>query len=165
MRLHKAPLGLLGAFDLKALGRQPNEFAETLLPVTDVTDFYLQPNAVVRTAAAATGALGATLVNLTPAQNEVWRVKGVSIVVARAAADAALSLEFVLGLNRAGGGGIALFSPRFDPVPATDLTQARAFWLPRTLLLGPGDVLRLVQRSTMAAGTAGATADIDLLPV
>jgi hypothetical protein len=40
MQLHKHPLGLLELFNLKTLGQAPDKFADTLAPMSDVTDFY-----------------------------------------------------------------------------------------------------------------------------
>lgn len=38
--LQKLPAGLLDLFNLKTVGAAPNQFAELVNPVTDVTDFY-----------------------------------------------------------------------------------------------------------------------------
>lgn len=41
MQLQKSPIGLLGAFALKVLGRNPQAFGDTITPTVDVYDQYL----------------------------------------------------------------------------------------------------------------------------
>jgi len=62
--LHKAPLGLLELFRLRTLGANPNQFSDTVQPVTDVTDFY---GADLFSAVAENGAAGAIGVGLVSA--------------------------------------------------------------------------------------------------
>lgn len=164
--LQTSPQGLLGALDQKTDGRNPNAFDLTLHPNYVANEHYYLPRRNVSTdSGVATGAVGATLSTQTVPNNEVWRVKGASILLARAVGDIALTLEFVLNVRRPNSNiAVAFFTPRFEATVATDLTQSRAIWLGKDLWAGPGDSFTLVQRSTMAAGTVGASLDIDKFP-
>lgn len=93
--LQSSPLGLLGLFRLKVLGRNPDGFGEDVIPVVEVSDFYGAPllEAVgVSTAVAAAGS--ATTIPVP--QGEVWRVHGVG---ARLDMTAAITATDGIGIS------------------------------------------------------------------
>lgn len=166
-QLQKTPLGVLGAFDLKQLGANPNGFEESIRGSVDVLDFYLQPNRSQQTVATAGLTVPAAFGDLAPAPGEIWRVKGISIVLARNVADVALTPLLGVQLIRgtAAIGGIRVVGASFPAADATALLQAIGFWLPRTILLSPGDILRGFLQSTLTvAATAGFSVDVDIFP-
>lgn len=165
MRLQKYPDILLGWLNLKNEGRAPVEFGETVLPVIEVGDLYAHPDRTMVTNSAAT-ALNTDLALLQPGISEAWRVKAISLVLARNVADIALSVTCNAQLRRNSAFGAAILSHTFAPVAATDLQQAFGLWLPRPLYMTPNDRLAVrVQTTLSVAGTVGITLDIDRLPL
>lgn len=77
--LQKAPAGLLGLFDLKTLGENPNGFARTLVPVADVRQHYGANGQQVLTTTASSS-VGATLL-LTVPENQVYRVLAIGALL------------------------------------------------------------------------------------
>lgn len=164
--LQKAPTGLLGALNLKTQGRYPQLFGETLVPVLELTDFYLHPNRTALTFAAALTVGPGQVGTLVVPDGQAWSVKGISVVLARAAGDAALTPEFDVNLLRGLSFGLSIFNAQFSAVAATDLLQTRGVWLPRRILMSGGDQFELRQRTTFAgAGQAGVTIDVDVFPL
>jgi hypothetical protein len=111
--LQKSPLGLLGAFDLKTLGHQPNQFGDVVMPVHGVTDQYLLPQLAIVTASATIAIAGNSAVTSIPVpQGQVWRVLAWSIECTLAAADAALGPRGSIAI----GDGTATFCYVFGNV-------------------------------------------------
>lgn len=82
MKLSQAPIGLLGALALKALGRNPAEFGETLQPTFESREFYdlaLYEGRVVLTVGATN--VGDTCEQRVP-KGEVWAMKWAGIQLA-----------------------------------------------------------------------------------
>lgn len=94
MKLQKSPIGLLGAFALKVLGRAPDKFGDTVLPTVDVFDLYLAKSELkgVQTAAFVIN-IGGSIVNspdLVVPNGKVWRVLALSTFTTLNIADTAL---------------------------------------------------------------------------
>lgn len=88
--LHKAPHGVLGAFDLKVLGQNPDKFGDTLIPTSDVLDFYLARNLdVFGPIGTITNPATSALAGEAVPQGECWRVFAVHAQAAVLNADAA----------------------------------------------------------------------------
>lgn len=91
MNLQKGPLGVLGAFSLKVLGRNPTGFGDSVSPVVDVYDQYLASGELqVNNQALATSLAAFNSSTFTVPNGKVWRLMGASLVGALNAADAAL---------------------------------------------------------------------------
>lgn len=75
--LQKAPSGLTGFFDLKTLGAQPTLFADRVMPVVEVSEFYAVPaNRTIQTGTASLNARGSS-VSLTVPSGVLWRVHAI----------------------------------------------------------------------------------------
>jgi len=171
MNLQKGPDGLLGALDLKTTGQNPQEFPGSLLGTFDCVPFYLLRNRTFVTGSGPFATVGTIIVMtggvFTVPQAEVWRVKAISAVLLRNVADIALNIELVVGLRRMGAASATgIFTPRFEPVAATDLTQARAALGMSHFWLGPGDTIEVRCRTTItaAASAIGVSVDYDTMP-
>ncbi|HJS32393.1 MAG TPA: hypothetical protein VJ924_10375 [Alphaproteobacteria bacterium] len=164
--LQKAPDGLLGALDLKTLGRSPSQFPDALQAVFEAQEFYLLGLRRITSIGGAFAAIGATIGGITVPQNEVWRVNAIAIAVTRAAADAALNIEVQVALRRASTtGSLAIFSNVLPAVAATDLLQGRGIVLPEQLWMGPGDLLRLTCNTTITVAGSNLNVIIDYNPM
>jgi len=74
--LQKAPSGLLGLFDLKTQGYNPNLFGDRVTPVVDVRAFYGVNNLDVLSTSSAGSATASTLVFTVP-DLRIYRVLGI----------------------------------------------------------------------------------------
>lgn len=101
MKLQKAPNGLLGALNLKALGAQPDEFAGTLAPTYDVRDHYQSD--LLRVQLALTALATGTFVtcNLNVPGGEVWRVRAIHGSLQLASGDTAGAGIITIGIRTA----------------------------------------------------------------
>jgi hypothetical protein len=161
--LQKAPLGLLGAFDLKTLGINPTAFGDTVVPISSTDDFYFLPNQ--RSTVAAAAVLSGVVATQTVPANEIWRIKGIGVACGRNVADVALTLELTVGLGRVAGFVVPVLKTVFGPVAATDLVQFNGLWLPRVILMRPGDRLVLSLQTTVSANaTPSLTLDFEAFP-
>jgi hypothetical protein len=87
-RLQKAPYGFLGAFDLKALGKNPDAISDELKPVVETGPFFYAPLSTQNSFAnEPTAYIDGTLVAIGPGPNESWLVKSVSGVFGFDASD------------------------------------------------------------------------------
>lgn len=180
--LSKAPDGLLGALDLKSIGQNPQWLLDDLSPSLDVMSFYLLRNRLAIGLAGPFVAVNTVIVFAAGTgvaapyssggffvvpQKEVIRLKQVSIICARAAADAALTLEYQLVVRRVSAPTlVSLGAVQLGARPATDLTTAASFPLNEYLWFGPGDSLGLLPNTTQtAAGSAiSLQLDFDTMP-
>jgi len=161
-RLDKAPDGLLGTFDLKTLGRNPDKFGDTVEPGIDVAEFYLLRSRTCQSSGGAFASLGTATGTLIVPNAEIWRVNLIGVLNVRAAADIALTLRDMVVLNRSGGGTICPVGvAQFGPVVATDLTQYLEIPLTAPLWLGGGDRLRLLPYSTQTVAGSNLTFYVD----
>lgn len=178
--LSKAPDGLLGSLDLKTLGLNPQEFGDVLSPSLETLEYYLLRNRATAACAGPFTTVGTGIVmtgaapytsnaagNFIVPADQCIRIKQLSILNTRVAADAALTLEATVYLRTsvtgAAGGtftvgfGTAIFGPH----PATDLSFIQPVELTQPLWLGPGDLLRLVPSTTQTA--AGSSLGLQLV--
>jgi len=183
--LSKAPDGLLGTLDLKSLGRNPAALSDVLDTSIDPLEFYLLRN---RLCVAGSGPFSAVNVaislsavtppssrympvggngNFTVPPDEVLRIKSLCVLTTRAAADAALTLEYTVFIRRPlANVTVGIGSAIFGPHPATDLSFIQPVPLTQPLWLGPGDQLRLVPSTTQTAAgsSSGLQIDMDSVP-
>lgn len=163
--LQKGPDGLLGTLDLKTLGRSPGEFGGMLTPTLESKEFYLLRNRSMTTVGGAWVANGTATGTFTVPQTEVWRIKGLLLLLQRNVADIALNIEVSANLRRAtSASGGAIFVGLFGPTVAADLFQSRAL-IDLELWLGPGDRIQVVPNSTQTAAASGIflTLDYDIV--
>lgn len=178
--LSKAPEGLLGTLDLKTGGENPSALGTELAPSIECLPFYLLRNRLVIQGAGPWVAVGAAITLAAAAgstayfagtpgspdfvvpQTETIRIKSIALQNARAAADAALTLELVVFVKRALA---ALYLPigsaTFGPKPATDLVGTQAVDLTEPLWMGPGDRLRLAASTTQTAAGSNLVLALD----
>jgi hypothetical protein len=71
--INRLPLGLLGFLGIKNGGRYPQELADTLAPVWDISPLYLYSNSEVTTALQAISAIGSQAYQTVPT-GELWYV-------------------------------------------------------------------------------------------
>lgn len=179
--LAKAPDGLLGALDLKTLGRNPGFFGDKLDPSFETLDFYLLRNRICVGFTSAFVAVNTSLVMVpaagTPAgyvvggfvtvpQQEVWRVKTIALQMTRAAADAALLLECDVFIRRPSNSqNVDVFTAMFPAVVATDLIRNRTTGYD-PFMMGPGDffVVRPTTTQTAAGSAYVLELDIESMP-
>lgn len=94
MQLQKGPLGLLGAFALKTIGRNPTQFGDTVQPVADVYDQYLaQSELGIATTNAAIGLNNFQQLTIAVPAGKMWRLFGVSWQATLNAADIAIAMQ------------------------------------------------------------------------
>lgn len=119
------PLGLLALLNSKAGGQNPNALADTVQPTVELNDLYelngLASRDVLITAATITAGVG-TFIQPTgfqnrPLDNEIWRLRAVSIHGASApAAGTAMILSPAIFDIRGGDSALLGTSPRFAGV-------------------------------------------------
>jgi hypothetical protein len=141
MRLQKAPSGLLGAFDLKVEGRNPDEFSDTVVPVVDVYDQYLALNSeVVPGSVLITNPATSNTVTHTVPQGQQWRLLAWGGDGVLAVADAALVIAWNTAVYGPGGIDTVMVQPHGNMTRGGDTNRAAAigFVSPRPLLLPSG---------------------------
>jgi len=96
-------------------------------------------------------------------QLETIRIKQLSVLLVRNAADAALTQSLSVFVKRVTGTQtVALGAATFRAGPATDLSFTQQVPLTEPLWLAPGDQLRLVPESNMTAAGASLGIQLDL---
>lgn len=158
IRLTKAPIGILGTFDMKVEGRNPGFFGDVMTPVADLLDHYalLDCSQQVDQTVMAIGAktVGATL---TPPNGCTWRLIALSSDLTLAAADTAFTGNTIATLSTPGGfPGMALGYGALNKNGATGLLNSWGYYLPRPLLMPLGSTISF--RTLMSANlTVAAT--------
>jgi hypothetical protein len=101
VQLQKAPVGILGAFALKVLGRNPTTFGETVQPIVDVYDQYLGTSELQINVGSGlvTALAGYNAVSFTVPNAKAWRLKAASLIGALNVADAALVSTQTIGIQ------------------------------------------------------------------
>ena len=154
MLLQKAPLGLLGALELKVLGKNPDQLADALVATYDAEDFYGLPNAQILTA---TGNLTSTgdLLQITVPSNQVYRVHTLAMRISINAGD---KVGGILGVQVNANSTIAAIHADNGSIigiaAAFSGNWACATRLERPLLLGPGSILTWYQGTAVGAARA-----------
>jgi len=150
--LQMAPAGLLGAFDLKVTGRNPDRFGDTVFPMTDITDFYLAQllQSVGTTNTIAIGTTAGASVITVPAAT-VYRVLAISGEIVLGGADAALTATGITYVTPPVGSGAV-----YLPLTGAFTKVSTSLWLPggriEPLVLTSG------WRLTVAGNLSGANA-------
>jgi hypothetical protein len=151
--LQKAPRGLLAAFGLKVLGKNPDVFADSVMGVADVYDQYLSESELKTTGAiatliAATTSISSTL--LVP-QGKCWRVLCDGIGFSINAADVALQFACTYAVIQPGVVSPAQY--KSEVAIGTTLGRSSGHYFPRPLFLpsGWGLNIQLSSQSTAPA--------------
>ncbi|HJS30391.1 MAG TPA: hypothetical protein VJ924_00250 [Alphaproteobacteria bacterium] len=157
---------MLGALDLKTLGRSPSVFPAELQPTLETLQFYLLRNRLMNSVGATFATVNSNICAHTVPQDEVWRVKFCALAFSRNVADIALTIEGQFVLRRAtsaSSGSIGHWT--LPAVAATDLLNGRANYYENGLWLGPGDRVTIVVNTTITVGTAiNLILDYDRMP-
>lgn len=153
--LHKSPLGLLGAFALKVLGQNPDKFGQTVGPVVDVYDQYLEPTEARVAASMAIGTRTISGTHTLP-NRFAYRVLAIGVSMSLDAADAAITGTTITSMTSPAVAG-TIVEPGGTLVVngATGLFRSLGIWLPRPFLLTPG--WSITQRVYMSANVTAAT--------
>lgn len=151
--LQKSPLGVLGAFALKVLGRNPDKFGDTVLPTADVYDQYLLQTELqmqIVSAGITVAAFSNASVLLVP-PGKIWRVLSVGTQGATiTGADLALVWAVIISaINPAGTQAVVTTGVLVGSAPI-GAVRGHGLYLPRPLVLPGGWGLRF-QFSTSAA--------------
>lgn len=164
--LQKAPEGLLGALDLKTLGRSPSEFPSSLQAMIECLPFYLLRNRQMVSIGGAFVAIGVGIGGShTVPNDEVWRVKSLGFSVSRVVGDIGLNIEVQALLRRATSASQStMVNVVLPPVAATDLLQGRGFVFEQGFWMGPGDRLALTCNTTLGGGTLNLILDYERMP-
>lgn len=138
-RLQKAPAGLLGLFDLKTLGENPNGFARTVVPVADVRMFYGANGQEVLETTAAPSLTGGTLLFTVP-PTVTYRLLAVGgIVIAGAGAILASDIRQAVVIDKTFA---VICAQQYSPTRGVTLTVNEEFyggvWFNEPPLLLPG---------------------------
>jgi hypothetical protein len=153
--LHKAPLGLLGAFALKVLGRNPDKFGEAVLPVVDVYDQYLDTTEARVVGTMAIGTRTISGAHVLPSRY-AYRVLAIGVSFSLDAADVALTATTITSMTSPAVAG-TVTEPQGTMVVngATGLFRSLGLWLPRPFFLMPG--WQIIQRVYLSANVTAAT--------
>lgn len=156
--LHKSPDGLLGAFDLKVRGQNPDLFSDRLQPVVDVYDQYLaqQLVPVIGSTGTITGPATGASTTLTVPDGFAWRVIAVGAISALAAGDAALTAQYSFSLVARSSLPNAVpfaVSPVIAPLAAGNLSRSWGLLLPFPLYLPSGCQILTGMGLSAAPGT------------
>lgn len=151
MNLQKAPLGVLSAFALKVIGRNPTEFGDTLVPTIDVYDQYLvnQELTRVQTAAILLAATTSIGVLMPVPAGRIWRVLAVGTTGNNNVADGALLFDMLVQVTTPiGGAAVPIVNDRLG---GSSTSKFGAFYLGRPLVLPAGWGLSFLLTTTAAA--------------
>lgn len=150
--LQKAAHALLGAFNLKVLGQNPDRFGDTVTPVVDIYDQYLV-NELLRVSTTVTIAGGSGVTSLvgspTVPQGFSWRVIAVGCLHNPAAGDVAISTWCAVGASQPNASSSPFFSAQTVGAPTNRIASSL---LARPLFLPSG--WRLDFSSYLSAGPA-----------
>lgn len=138
-KLQKSPLGLIETFDLNWQGRQPENFGNTVDPVTDVTDFYLATQAQVLNNTVAHAIATQTFTHSFGPTQFIWRVLTLGLTLTFQAAD--IALEFAVQYSIDDGNAENAIHPNqgtWSALEQSSLIKRHGFVLPTPLLVKPG---------------------------
>jgi len=174
VRLQKAPIGLLGAFDLKNQGQNPNEFSETVVPTFDASTLYLGRR-VEESSNTSTGEVAAASVQLDVDDKHLWLMRAASarfnFTALSNSADEQwrFTLQYI---NRLGGAQFylatetVLVSTLALPLGAAATVSIFLHKLfERPFLLLPGASVQASCSATMSAGSYSIDLRVDTFPV
>lgn len=143
MQLQKGPIGLLGAFALKVLGRNPPQFGDSVTPTVEVMDQYLASGELdVQTTGNFDVAGTSNNAQLVVPTGKVWRVLCAGITVTTNAADIVDGYKVGIAvLPPAGSGSVVPLAYQYTPpAPAGATLNGMRFgyYFPRPLFLPSG---------------------------
>lgn len=130
MQLQKGPLGILGAFALKVLGRNPSQFGDSVTPIVDVYDQYLATSELISNVVGGNLNLAATNTRtFTVPAGKAWRLMGCGIDMGFNGADIALKSIITVEVSSPNSGlpGTVLYSSGTDVGGAVARTGGVAF--------------------------------------
>jgi hypothetical protein len=137
------PLGLLGLLDLKTMGRNPPALGQTVAPVLDITQLYLNGKALEFAATSKAVGVGGyglfldfdTTVPITVPEGETWFVHDYTML---AQLNAGGTCNLVVPAWRPAGGNYHSLANEKDPMPVggNSMFSVRDFWLPPGASLG-----------------------------
>lgn len=148
MKLQTAPSGLLGWFNQKVLGQNPDTFGNVVTPVVEIGDNYLLQGQLVSEQVVGTMVATDTssLAQFTVPAASIWRVLCVAGQVSIDPADVAKNFAWIAYLTLNGitaylaGGALA----------AGSAGRVGAYFFPRPLLLPPGARITIYVTSSAA---------------
>ena len=152
MLLAKYPPGLLSLLDLKVGGAAPRDFADTVVPLLDVSQFYRVNQRQLLAQDSAMTNIG-DVVSTTVPNGKLWLVEGMSATFAMAAGDTQCSARIFIATSQAAGSGFRMSVGNIRHVQAA--LAAVANWsceaaLPAGgLLLPAGSVVGCILDSTL----------------
>jgi hypothetical protein len=137
--LQKAPLGLLGALDLKTLGVNPDVFAGSVLPVVDAWEHYLADQLLVTTASSTIG-IGTSGASVSPSVpvGYMWRLLAVGVSAVLNVADAAFTSSWGASIARSPDPTSAIIANLQTLGLAGSLSRSGGFLVPHPLVLQSG---------------------------
>jgi len=150
--LQKAAFGLLGLFDLKQLGQNPTVFAETVVPMADVSDFYGAPLQQFIGATTALAQNHGDTVSLTVPSGFVYRVHAIAASVSTGnpitSADG-IAVAVQVGVPAA----FVTLAYEESPLtaPAAGSASLTAAYAGKALVLPPGTTMSAVLLRTFSA--------------
>lgn len=153
--LHKSPRGLLELFRLRTLGRQPDQFGDTVVPVVEAGEFYAADLKLISTATATTGAIGGAGMSNTLTLTGPIRLHAAGAVVICGAA-AMTNVTITVELLRQNAAGTVLGCPLgcyFFPAINAGARIGVGVPIARSWVLLPGASMAVIVRiSGTAAG-------------
>lgn len=132
--LQKGPIGLLEAFRLKTLGRQPTRFGDLVAPSTDVVDFYLAQQFVGGQATSGPNTIPQSVQVVTTVPGRYWSF-GCSIQIG-AAAGAWLSARLYIRVPSSAGN--RMYVGALNVVPIATAIYSLTSDLPAPIVLDAG---------------------------
>ena len=165
--LQKAPLGLLGALDLKTLGDNPSRFQGTVFPMIDAQEYYLAPNLDIVTATGNAQTSG-TEVSYTVPNGYAYRLKAINagIQLNNVGDLATDGISVRGGIRLPTGIGAVLCSLNAPTVPAlvNDTESWTSCWS-GDILLPPGSIIfAQLQCGLDQSGLMGLSALVQVIP-
>jgi len=137
MQLQKSPIGILGAFALKVLGRNPQLFSEAVTPTVDVYDQYLATSelSVKATSANVNLATFNTSAFVVP-NGKCWRLMALGGSFGPNVADIAIHRRLTFSLTGPGNANAVNIGGGADDTGA--LASSYGFTLRPPIFLPPG---------------------------
>lgn len=164
--LHKSPRGLLELFRLRTLGRQPDRFGDTVVPVVEVGEFYAADLKLVSTPALTTGAIGGAGMSSTLTLTGPIRVHAAGAVVVCGAAAMTNVTVTVEVLRQSPAGPPTLGCPLVSYFfPAINAGARVGVGVPigRSWVLLPGAAMGIIARISGTAAGADHTVQASTL--
>lgn len=153
------PEGLLGMFQIKNAGKNPQELFETIQPSLEMLDWYMSSYAELQKGIQfAPSATGVAFFGIEVPPTEFWFVHSIGI---RIALDAAEDIEARIGFVPPGGSFVQVFEgTQFGAVSYTVPNDNLCISAQPKTFFGPGTRFGLSILAITAAG--GATTDSEL---